>query len=124
MIQVIELPMPMSVNRYYCIAGSRRIITPTADGRKWKANAQWVAKSYWPHPPIKGPVQVSLVLRPRANKDGSASKLCIDLDNACKVVLDCLQGVCYENDRQIDVLTVTRGAPKVGGGVDCEVHAI
>lgn len=122
--RVIQLPYPMSVNRIWVINSRRHGMTLSAVGRNWKKNAEWVARSYWRRMPLNGPVQVTLTLRPKANKDGSASKLCIDLDNACKVVLDCLQGICYENDKQIEVLLVTKGEPKEGGGVDCEVVAL
>lgn len=40
----------------------------------------------------------------------------IDVDNACKLVLDSIQGVAYENDRQIVELVVKRH--KCGKGED------
>jgi len=38
-----------------------------------------------------------------------------DLDNLAKPVMDALQGICWRNDNQLDVLQVQRVAPVVPG---------
>ncbi|GFL08468.1 hypothetical protein TUM15749_20550 [Neisseria gonorrhoeae] len=61
-------------------------------------------------------------LIPKANKDGSASKTVIDLDNALKVALDALQGVAYHNDRQVRRIAADYAdEPVAGGGLAVEV---
>jgi len=41
----------------------------------------------------------------------------IDLDNSSKVIFDILQGIAYENDRQIRRISMERGVPMPGGGL-------
>ena len=67
--------------------------------------------------PIIGHVSLSITLRPKLNKDGSESKVCIDLDNALKVTLDALNGVAYVDDSQIVEMYVVKGAAVDGGGL-------
>ncbi len=73
--------------------------------------------------PSEGSVAVRLLLIPKANKDGSANKTVIDLDNALKVALDALQGIAYHNDRQVRRIAAEYdGEPKQGGGLAVEVE--
>lgn len=115
------LPYPLSLNRYWTISRSRSI-TPTTEGRKWKAAAQKAAA--WQKPkgaPFAGPVEVGITLHPRAKQNGQASAVRVDLDNACKLALDALQGIAYANDKQIEALIVKLGPPVAGGGMTVEV---
>jgi crossover junction endodeoxyribonuclease RusA len=45
----------------------------------------------------------------------------IDLDNALKVCLDSLQGVAYNNDKQITALVVRLGEPVPQGAMSVVV---
>jgi len=45
----------------------------------------------------------------------------IDIDNAQKVALDALQGIAYENDRQITFLSIKLGQPIAGGGLQVTI---
>lgn len=75
--------------------------------------------------PSEGSVAVRLRLIPKANKDGSASKTVIDLDNALKVALDSLQGVAYENDKQVRSIAAEYGSePVAGGGLVVEIEEL
>ena len=57
-------------------------------------------------------LEVTLWLYPR-------SKVVTDLDNRLKAVLDGLEDAgVYDNDGQIDILMIQRGAIRKGGGVD------
>lgn len=47
----------------------------------------------------------------------------VDLDNALKVALDALQGIAYENDRQITDIRIRLGLPIEGGGLSVIVSA-
>ncbi len=46
-------------------------------------------------------------LVPKMNKDGTASKVILDLDNRLKVAVDALQGVVYHNDNQVKFILST-----------------
>ena len=63
-------------------------------------------------------LEVTLWLYPR-------SKVVTDLDNRLKAVLDGLEeaGV-YDNDGQIDILMIQRGAIRKGGGIDVMIEVI
>jgi Holliday junction resolvase RusA-like endonuclease len=63
-------------------------------------------------------LEVTMWLYPR-------SKVVTDLDNRLKAVLDGLEeaGV-YENDGQIDVLSIQRGEIRKGGGIDVMIEVI
>jgi crossover junction endodeoxyribonuclease RusA len=77
--------------------------------------AEKVLAEQWEHPPVEGPIAVSLVLAdgyitvtiedcpPHISK-----KLRGDIDNYAKTVLDGLNGVAFIDDRQIVRLEVTK----------------
>lgn len=50
------------------------------------------------------------------NKNGSDSKVLIDLDNCTKCVLDSLINVVYFDDKQVKRITLEYGLPTLGGG--------
>lgn len=75
--------------------------------------------------PSEGSVAVRLRLIPKANKDGSANKTVIDLDNALKVALDALQGIAYHNDRQVRrIVAEYADEPVAGGGLAVEIEEL
>jgi crossover junction endodeoxyribonuclease RusA len=74
--------------------------------------------------PIDGAVHVSVTLHPRANKDGSASKSRIDLDNALKATLDALQNVAFVNDHQVTRLSADIGDPVKDGGLTVRIETL
>ena len=66
---------------------------------------------------------VSLV--PKMNKDGTASKVILDLDNCLKVAVDALQGVVYHNDNQVKfILSTYSSEPREDGGLDIGIAEI
>lgn len=73
--------------------------------------------------PSSDAVQVSLVLKPKATKRGT-SKRRIDLDNCAKVALDALNGIAYEDDKQVRRIVVELGEPVKDGGLAICVEAI
>jgi crossover junction endodeoxyribonuclease RusA len=68
-----------------------------------------------------GSVAVIVTLQPKLTVKGEASKTVMDLDNALKVTLDALQGIAYENDKQIRKISAEYGVPRVGGGLIVQV---
>ena len=101
------LPYPPSVNTYWRANGHRRFIS--AEGRKFKEDvAEYVAA----HQLKKfgaAALDIIMVLRPRDKRK-------TDIDNRIKAVLDALQDAgVYDDDCQIEKLTVERGKPLQGG---------
>ena len=78
------------------------------------------------------PVSVRMILHPerpadwekRSRKDANWALRVrrIDIDNAQKVALDALQGVAFENDRQVTSLTIELGEPISGGGLSVTIE--
>ena len=99
------LPYPPSVNHYYRHVGARVLIS--SEGRKYR-EAVWLAVLEQGRKRHEGPVSVELLVSP-------PDKRRRDLDNVLKGLLDALAhaGV-YEDDSQIDSLTVKRGRPGSG----------
>jgi len=75
--------------------------------------------------PTSKAVSLTVQLIPKANKDGSASKVCLDLDNCLKVCLDALQGAAYDDDNQVEEIHAKRmKTPIAGGGLVVKVEEL
>lgn len=109
------LPYPIPLNRLHRNWKGRAVITPHA--REWRTTVQAIARKLVQHEPITGELCVILILHPRANKDGSASKLRLDIDAFAKWALDCMQLIIYMNDKQVVPLVNDIGPPIIGGGL-------
>lgn len=107
MIVEFTLPYPPSVNHY--LARTRRGVRTTEQTRRFKQECACRLQGA-PSERFCGPVMVEVLANP---PDHSRR----DLDNLLKVTLDALThaGV-WQDDSQIDMLTIQRG-PIVPGGV-------
>jgi Holliday junction resolvase RusA-like endonuclease len=117
MIRLV-LPAPVSANRYWRIFGGR--VVKSADARRYRDEVQAKAEGVTP---LEGPVSVHIALCPELTKKGTASKTRLDLDNCIKVALDALQGVAFNNDKQVVKLIAELGPAQVGGALMVEVKA-
>lgn len=117
MIELV-LPYPISVNRYWRMQKVRRrtgveliIPLPTSEGKKYKKEVARIATAQDVRP-IIGPVEYELELYPhlpldwkkRAKLDPvwwDLTVMCLDLDNARKVLLDALNGYAWTDDSRI-----------------------
>jgi crossover junction endodeoxyribonuclease RusA len=117
----ITLPYPPSANRY--LRHTSRGTYRTAEADRYCAAVQQIAAASvaGKH---NGRVSLLAKLHPKATKTGVASKTRMDLDNCIKVACDALQGVLYDNDRQIERISIEIGAPMCGGALSVEVLAI
>jgi len=119
--EMIMLPMPPSNNRYY--RHFRGITVLSKEGTAFKTEAAWRCKSAGMKL-LDGEVELYAILHPRSNKDGSASKVRVDLDNIFKPLCDCLNGVAYTDDKQITRLIAEIGEPIHGGAVSVQVRSL
>jgi crossover junction endodeoxyribonuclease RusA len=112
---LIELPYPPSVNHYWGSRGNRRFILHR--GQEFRASACAIVRAAGV-PTLGGRLLVDTVVCPPDRRRR-------DLDNVHKAMLDALEhaGV-YEDDSQIDVLPVWRGAVVPGGTVTVQIHAV
>lgn len=101
----LVLPWPPSVNHYWRRVGARTLIS--RHGRKYKLDvaAACIAKRTRPSGER---LSVSIVAFPPDRRRR-------DLDNLFKPVLDSLAGYAYDDDSQIDLLTIERGPTTDGG---------
>ena len=118
---MIFLPYPPALNRYYRHFRGATVIS--GEGKAWKRFAALQAKASGMRP-IDGAVSVILILHPKTKKDGTASKVRMDLDGCIKAALDALNGIAYIDDRFIERILVELGNPVDGGGLSVEVRAI
>ena len=118
------LPYPISTNVYWRSFRGRMVRSSAAIA--YKDEVGWIAKASKLQL-FTVPVAVVLVLHPMrpadAEKREKKDRLWglgvrrIDIDNAQKVALDALQGIAYENDRQITSLWIKLGQPIKDGGL-------
>lgn len=119
---VLNLPYPVSANRYWRIWRNKAV--RSVEATAYKEIVRRIAQEAGVMP-SEGSVAVCLRLIPKANKDGSANKTVIDLDNALKVTLDALQGIIYENDKQVRRIVAEYGSePVAGGGLAVEIEEL
>lgn len=115
---ILLLPYPTSANRLWRNAGGRMI--PNHKAVAWKRTAAILARNSGIRVTDKS-VFVRLEVLPRAIKDGSASKVCIDLDNSIKATLDAMNGVAWLDDKQVRKLEASYGEPMKDGGLLVEI---
>lgn len=109
----LVLPYPVSANRYWrqCVIRNRAMIYPSKDAKVFKAECAALAAKAGVRP-ILGPVEYELALYPNLPQDWAKrakadpvwwdmTVQCMDLDNARKVLLDALNGICWTDDSRI-----------------------
>lgn len=94
----LVLPLPPMSNRYWRYWRGRVVRSPEAD--RYIQGVRMRALTAGHRTPIIGPVCVNIGVY-RKRKAG-------DLDGFLKVLLDSLQGVAFENDKQIEELHAIR----------------
>lgn len=126
----IEVSYPPSANRYKLPRiipvrrGSQPAITwyLSKEAKAFKEEVAWRAKQAGIRSPVSGFVRVVLTLIPhqpkdvadRARKDPKLWPLTVqslDVGNVEKVALDALNGLAWNDDRQIEELIVRRAEP-------------
>ena len=108
----LTLPYPPSTNRYWRTFRGRTV--PSKEATAFKK----IVKEAGTHQDLyAGNVGVTIQLLPKLTAKGAASKVCIDLDNCLKVIMDAVQGVYIENDKQVKMILAEYGEPTTDGGV-------
>lgn len=89
---------PVSVNQRYTIARGRNILSNKY--RDAKEAMQWEAKSQWQGEPLTDDVTLNVYLHLDTKRP--------DIDGYLKIILDSLDGIAYEDDRQVHELSVIK----------------
>lgn len=116
----LELPYPPSANKYWRTRKGSSKPYVSDEAKKYKAVA-WKIAMLAGVRKTSSAVELKIGLQPRQNKDGSASKTCIDLDNCLKVTLDALNNLVYWDDKQVKRIEVEYLPPVPEGGLLVEV---
>lgn len=124
----ITLPYPISANKYWrpVHIGNHITIVPTKEAKAYKTDVGWKCKAAGIKAPITGRVHIDVKLYPNRPQDwqkrmrlhGAAwddTVMCIDLDNANKVLLDAFKGVAIEDDKWVRRIVAERMEPDAGG---------
>lgn len=120
----LTLPYPISANRYWrSFSSGKRVVTvPSKEAVEYKRTVALIAQASGIRQAIAGRVQIDVQLYPNRPQDwqkrmrtqGAAwddSVMCIDLDNANKVLLDSLKGVAIEDDKWVRKIVAERMEP-------------
>lgn len=126
----LVLPYPISSNRYWrpVHIGNHITIVPTKEAKAYREEVGYLVRAAGVLAPIPGRVSIDVQLFPkrpldwakRAKRDPEQwddTVMCIDLDNANKVLLDSLKGVAIEDDKWVRRLTSERMEPDGEGRV-------
>lgn len=116
---IYYLPYPISTNRYWRNYRGRTV--RSAEAVAYKEQVAWTNLGTRHHKPITGNIAIIVTLQPKLTAKGVASKTVMDLDNCLKVALDALQGIAYDNDKQIRRISAEYGVPREGGGLIVQV---
>lgn len=114
----LELPYPVSANRYwrsYVPKGwTRAVVTLSPEAKAYRQTVGLMAREQGCHQPTTKPVEMRLTLIP---KNG----IVMDLGNCEKILGDALQGIVYVNDKQIRRMVKEYGEADGRGGVIVEI---
>jgi len=115
---IVTLPYPPSANRYlrHTVRGTYR----TSEANDYRTRAQWLAKAAG-FKAAAGAVVVGVTLHPKTTAKGQPRATVLDLDNCLKVAIDAMQGVAFENDKQVKQISIAYGAPLPNGGLTLEI---
>ena len=113
---ILSLPFPPSVNSYRTVY--RGMMRLSKEGRAFKAAVSDYVVEYRVPKLGDSKLRISMVLFPRDKRK-------IDIDNRIKSVLDALQDAgVFNDDFQVDELSIVRGKPVKGGAIRVMIEQI
>lgn len=113
---MLTLPYPTSANRAW--RNWNGMTVKSKEARVYQRETAVLALQAGLVAPTYGSLWVSIALHPKKPlRASNAPSRSIDLDNACKIALDALNGVAWQDDRQIERLTVERLEPITNGAL-------
>lgn len=124
----LTLPYPISSNRYWrpVRIGNHITIVPTKEAKQYRTDIAALCLVMGIRSPIAGRVCIDIQLFPKRPLDWQKrmrlsgaewddTVMCIDIDNANKVLLDSLKNVAIEDDKWVRRLTSERMEPDEHG---------
>ena len=122
----LTLPYPVSANRYWRSfvprGHSRAIVTRSDEAKAYVDEVGWLARQAGIRQPLKGRIELGLVLYPQLPQDWQRrarcnpqtwddTVQCIDLGNCEKVLSDALNGIAWIDDKQLRRIVLERAEP-------------
>lgn len=112
----LELPIPVSANRYWRHFQGRTVLS--SDARKFRQTVATIAMASGIRSPLQGEVRVVYTYHPKARKKETKSPMRrLDVGNIEKVTADALNGIAWLDDYQIVDTRTILGAPDPVGKV-------
>lgn len=124
----LTLPYPISANRYWrtSVRGTFVSTYVSKEAKDYKEQVGWLCKAAGIRAPLAGRVAIEVQLYPnrpqdfktRMRKHGATwddTVMCLDIDNANKVLLDALKDVAIEDDKWVRRLSSERMEPDEHG---------
>lgn len=112
----LELPHPISTNRYWRIF--RGMAVKSSEARAYRADVAMEAMLQGILEPLQGAIHVEMTYHPKRPKKYKGGPVrAFDLDNCLKVCIDSLNGIAWIDDAQITHLAITRGEPVPDGAL-------
>lgn len=134
---VLTLPYPISANVYWraTVRAGHAATYVSPKAQQYRDQVAWICKAKGIRQPIAGRVEIAVQLYPhrpldwarRVRKQGQEwddSVMCLDLDNANKVLLDSIKGIVIQDDKWVRKLSSERMVPDGEGRVVLYVRAI
>ncbi len=134
---ILTLPYPISSNRYWrpVRIGQHITIVPTSEAKQYRRDVAALCREQGVVGTIAGRVHIDVKLYPKRPLDwqkrmrtaGAAwddTVMCIDIDNANKVLLDALKNVAIDDDKWVRRLTAERMEPDGAARVVVTITAI
>jgi crossover junction endodeoxyribonuclease RusA len=113
---ILSLPLPPSINHYWNQNGNRRFVSKA--GKEFKLRVQEYVMEYRVPKLGTARLQMTVTLHPRDKRKQ-------DIDNRIKALWDALADAgVFDDDEQIDVLMVQRGAIVKGGACRVEIEVL
>jgi crossover junction endodeoxyribonuclease RusA len=122
----LVLPYPISANRYwrtFMPKGFKAPVTTVSkEATAYKEHVAWLCKAAGIKQPISGRVAIDIKLYPKRPQDYAKrmkqdpdywddTVMCLDLDNANKVLFDAIKGIAIDDDKWVRRLTSERMEP-------------
>ena len=117
-------PVAQGRGRIVRIGQNARIADPVKS-REWKAYVKAVAAEHAPATPSSKPIYLSLrfdFMRPKSRKRDRFVVTRPDVDNLAKGIMDAMNGIFFEDDRQVASLGVLKAYTKADGAPGVYVH--
>ncbi len=111
---------PRSTNNIYrsVCRGKFASTYMTNEGKALKEDYQWQARAQWGNSmPMKGPISLSARFFFKTHRK-------VDLDNFNKLLLDSMSEIVYDDDSQINELTLKRDYDKKNPRIEVEIQEI